>query len=73
MTDPKPLTLKQWQRRALVAEALLSQLHELRRFEASMEIKLARENGAMRVALREIQETTNWAYGAIADRLGGAQ
>ena len=27
---------------------------------------------ALRVALREMQEATNWAYGTIADKLGGA-
>ena len=27
---------------------------------------------ALRVALREMQEVTNWAYGTIADKLGGA-
>lgn len=65
------LTSKQWQRRALKAEAELETIHRLHAFNAKSELQLARENAALRVALREIQEVTNWAYGSIAETLGG--
>ena len=32
-------------------------------------LKMARENAALRVALREIQDAANWAYGVVADKL----
>ena len=67
MTEP---TLKQWKRRALKAEEELAMIQKLRQFDALQEREMARENAALRVALREIQETSNWAYGMIADKLG---
>ena len=67
MTEP---TLKQWKRRALVAEEELATIQKMRQFDALQELEMARENAALRVALREIQETSNWAYGMIADKLG---
>ena len=67
MTEP---TLKQWKRRALAAQEELAMIQKLRAFEAGQEREMARENAALRVALREIQEASNWAYGAIADKLG---
>ena len=67
MTEP---TLKQWKRRALAAEEELATIQKMRQFDAAQELEMARENAALRVALREIQETSNWAYGAIADKLG---
>lgn len=68
MSEP---TLKQWRRRALAAEEELATIHKMRRFDAEQEMDAARENAALRVALREIQDASNWAYGAIADKLGG--
>lgn len=65
------MTPKQWERRALKAEAELEIIRKLRKFDAANQLTLARENAALRVALREIQETSNWAYGVIADKLGG--
>jgi len=65
------MTPKQWERRALKAEAELEIIRKLRKSDAANGLTLARENAALRVALREIQETSNWAYGAIADKLGG--
>jgi hypothetical protein len=62
-------TLKQWKRRAEKAEAELEIIHRLRAFDAKQEIDMSRENAALRVAIRDIQDTTNWAYGAIADKL----
>lgn len=67
MTEP---TLKQWKRRALAAENELATVREMRAFDKDQEMKSARENAALRVALREIQEASNWAYGMIADKLG---
>ena len=67
MTEP---TLKQWKRRALAAEEELATIQKMRAFDAGREIEMARENATLRVALREIQDASNWAYGAIADKLG---
>ena len=47
--------------------ALLAALQEQAR-----EMEMARENAVLRVTLCEMQEVTNWAYGTIADKLGGA-
>ena len=67
MTEP---TLKQWKRRALAAEQELATIQKLRAFDATQELDMARENAVLRVALREVQDTSNWAYGSIADKLG---
>ena len=67
MTEP---TLKQWKRRALSAEQELETIRKMRAFDAAQEMKMARENATLRVALREVQDATNWAYGAVADKLG---
>lgn len=66
MTEP---TLKQWKRRALSAEEELEIVHKMRAFDSVQELKMARENATLRVALREIQGSSNWAYGNIADTL----
>lgn len=66
MTEP---TLKTWKRRALKAEAELDTIQGMRQFDASREMQMARENAALKVALREIQDASNWAYGHIADKL----
>jgi len=68
MTEP---TLKQWKRRAEKAEEELEIIRKIRAFDAKQEMNLAHENAALRVALREIMEASNWAYGAIAEKLGG--
>ena len=67
MTEP---TLKQWKRRALSAEQELETIRKMRAFDAAQEMKMARENATLRVALREVQDATNWAYGAVADKFG---
>lgn len=64
------LTLKQWKRRALIAEQELATIQKMRAFDAAQEMAMARENATLRVALRDIQDASNWAYGAIADKLG---
>ena len=63
-------TLKQWKRRALAAEEELAAIRTI--FETHHENTMAtvRENSVLRVALREVQDASNWAYGAIADKLG---
>jgi hypothetical protein len=66
MTEP---TLKQWKRRALKAEAEIEIIRKMRSFDATREMGMAREIASLRVALREIQESSNWAYGEIADKL----
>lgn len=68
MTEP---TLRQWKRRALAAEEELATIQKLRAFDTTREMDMARENATLRVALREVQDASNWAYGAIADKLGG--
>ena len=70
MNEP---TLKQWKRRALSAEQELETIRKMRAFDAAQEMKMARENATLRVALREVQDATNWAYGAVADKLGGVK
>ena len=69
MTEP---TLKQWKRRALAAQEELATIQRMRSMDAAREMEMARENAVLRVALREMQEVTNWAYGTIADKLGDA-
>ena len=69
MTEP---TLKQWKRRALAAQEELATIQRMRSMDAAREMEMARENAVLRVALREMQEVTNWAYGTIADKLGCA-
>ena len=68
MTEP---TLKQWKRRALAAKEELVAIRVI--FETHHENTMAtvRENSVLRVALREMQDASNWAYGSIDERLGG--
>lgn len=68
MNEP---TIKQWKRRALAAEEELDIVSGMRSFDAEREMRMARENATLRVALREVQDATNWAYGMVADKLGG--
>ena len=70
MNEP---TIKQWKRRALAAEEELVAIRVI--FETHHENTMAtvRENSVLRVALREVQDASNWAYGAIADKFGGVK
>jgi hypothetical protein len=45
----------------------------MRKQDSERDLTMARENAALRVALREIQEASNWAYGMIADTLKGSK
>ena len=58
-----PITTKQWQRRALKAEAELEIIHQLRAHEGQQEMAMARELARFRVSAREVQEATEWALG----------
>jgi hypothetical protein len=60
----RPLTAKQWQRRALKAEAELELVHELRKNDAKQEMAMARELAMLRVAAHEVYEVTQWALGS---------
>lgn len=53
-------TKAHWKRRALRAECELETMRKIRAVDTSMEIKLVRENAALRVFLDEVSE-------AIAD------
>lgn len=68
MTEP---TLRQWKRRALAAEGQIVVIECMHRTYAERELRMALENATLRVALREIQDASNWAHGSIAEMLGG--
>jgi hypothetical protein len=67
MNEP---TIKQWKRRALKAEEELEIIQGMRQFDAKREMDMARELAVARVALREVQEVSNWAYGTLSQTLG---
>ena len=58
---PPPPTLKQWQRRALKAEAELESIQQIRRAEHQWEMRNHRERAVFKVALQETQEVIAWA------------
>ena len=62
---PKPITAKQWQRRAEVAEAHLASIQEMRRFDKDREMMFARQNARLTVALREAGDAIQWALQEI--------
>ena len=66
MNEP---TIKQWKRRALKAEEELEIIQGMRQFDAKREMDMARELAVARVALREVQEVSNWAYGTLSQTL----
>lgn len=59
-TPPSP-TLKQWQRRALKAEAELESIQRIRKFEHGLELTQHRDLAAYKVALKEAMEALQWA------------
>ena len=61
MTDEKQLSLKQWQRRALKAEAELESIRRIRQHEHEWELTHHRELAAYKVALKEAMEALQWA------------
>ena len=61
MTNEKPLSLKQWQRRALKAEAELESIQRIRKFEHGLELTHHRELAVYKVALKEAMEALQWA------------
>ena len=58
------LTLKQWQRRALKAEAELEIIHKMRQFETAQQMKDWKELALHKVALNEIQDALEFVGGA---------
>lgn len=70
MNEPTP---KQWERRALAAEEELVAIRAIFETHHENTMDTVRENAVLRVALREVQDTTNWAYGSIAKRLEGGE
>ena len=70
MTEP---TLKQWKRRALAAEEELVAIRVIFETHRENTMDRVRENSVLRVAMKEVQDASNWAYGAIADKLGGVK
>ena len=61
MTTP---TLKQWQRRALKAEAELEIIRQCREADNAMSIKTWRELALHKVVLNEIQDALEFVGGA---------
>jgi hypothetical protein len=55
-------TAKQWERRALTADQELETIRAMRKQDSERDLTMARENAALRVAMREIQEASNWAF-----------
>ena len=51
-----PTNAAYWRRRALRAEAEVQTMRDIRAVDNSMEIRLASENAALRVAFAEIRE-----------------
>ena len=70
MNEPN---LKQWKRRALKAEAELEMVRKALAENVTIRQESFHENAALRVALKEIQEASNWAYGAISGTLNLGQ
>ena len=66
MTEP---TIKQWKRRALAAESELVALRAIAESNYENTRETVRENCVLRVALREVQDASNWAYGMVSDKL----
>lgn len=58
MTEP---TIKQWKRRALVAEDRAESIQQMRAAEHATELRQYRQLAACRVALKEAQEAIAWA------------
>jgi hypothetical protein len=58
MTEP---TAKQWQRRALKAEAELETLRKTSELEHGITVRAYGQIAAMQVAMNEIQDALNWA------------
>lgn len=61
MTNQPAPTLKQWQRRALKAEAELESIRRIRQHEHEWELTHHRELAVYKVALKEAMEALQWA------------
>jgi hypothetical protein len=61
------LTLKQWKRRALKAEAELETLRKIRQVENNFEMEMHRKLAHARVALNEIADAIEFSKGYVND------
>ena len=57
------LTLQQWRRRALKAEAQLESIQRMRQHEHEWELAHHRQFSACKVALKEALDAAQWALG----------
>ena len=62
-------TAKQWERRALKAEAELEIIQRMRALDAKRELDMARELATLNVAMKEVRDASNWAIGAMRQTL----
>lgn len=62
-------TAKQWERRALKAEAELEIIQRMRAMDAKRELDMARELATLNVAMKEVRDASNWAIGAMSQTL----
>ena len=62
MSD-KPPTPKEWQRRALKAEAELESIKKIRQFENDRELEFHRKQAVMHVVLNEIADALEFYRG----------
>ena len=62
-------TAKQWERRALKAEAELEIIQRMRALDAKRELDMARELATLNVAMKEVRDASNWAIGAMSQTL----
>ena len=62
-------TAKQWERRALKAEAELEIIRRMRAMDAKRELDMARELATLNVAMKEVRDASNWAIGAMSQTL----
>lgn len=54
-------TPKQWQRRAIKAEAQLDFIQQMRSFDSKREMDMARQLAMCKTALKEAREAITWA------------
>lgn len=65
-------TLKQWKRRALVAETELETLRKIRIFEEQHKLQMVREIASTKVVLNECKEAIDWMHSYIEHNIGNA-
>ena len=65
---PAQDTKAHWKRRALRAECELETMRKIRAVDNSMEIKLAHENAALRVCVREVEDALEAVYLSLVEK-----